>query len=818
MTYSPTIDDLDMYLQVTVVYVDRAGADPRTVQEVSDYPVREDIVTSNQPPKFPDQSTLTGITSPGRTTTDRFIHETAGAGTDVGARVTAFDDKSDIEVLTYSLRDARAQVAADNDDNPDTPSHNDGHAASFDIDEESGQITVSAKAKLDADRVTNGTSSNPPYSVVVRAVDGDGDIEDIAVTIHVLPDNEPPRIDRVYRDAVTHTDPTYDGYEEGERAPTEMTHYEADRTARSATLIDTDLESSVLYTTDGVFDSTEANLANIQPATYTAIDPDDGDSIAWTLAGPDGSKFAFGFEPDGDPITKRTAETRATLYFASGPDFEKPGDANKNNVYEVTIVVTDSEDNTDELDVTVKVINSADDNEPGTVTLSNRQPEVAIELKATFKDPNVPTREVKWQWYRSTSDIGVTVENRTRCPAYDPHAVTDPPTVPADNVRYFLDAARIDETSPHWVAIPGATGTGAKATYTPHYNEQAGGVHDVTQEGDATTARVEQWTGGDIQLIRTTPADGTPATNAWSVPRCLRAVFTYRDDVDRTHTDADPDATDDVDQTLEGTFMGSEYPVKPIDEANDEPVFLDADGNPTSVYRAEEIAENSSANTVISIGRTPDNLAATDEATTEDDPNEEDDILTYSLSGQDADAFTITGTVGTGGTGAYVATDEGVLTLNPSPDYEVQRLYRVRITATDPGDDSNYVDVIVNITNVNEFPGWDAGDVRKPYAENGTADVSTYKAVDPERSGVTYSLVATFADIVVDEVALSEADIFDRALFKIGSISGNLEFKSSPNYEDPKDGLAANAPCPAEAATGICDNMYQVTVQADSCG
>ena len=137
MTYRPTIDDLDMYLQVTVVYVDRAGADPRTVQEVSAYPVREDIVTSNHPPKFPDQSTLTGIPSPGRTPTDRFIHETAAAGTDVGARVTAFDDKSDIEVLTYSLRDAEGtgQVVENNDDDLTLPPHNDGHAASFDIDE-----------------------------------------------------------------------------------------------------------------------------------------------------------------------------------------------------------------------------------------------------------------------------------------------------------------------------------------------------------------------------------------------------------------------------------------------------------------------------------------------------------------------------------------------------------------------------------------------------------------------------------------------------------------------------------------------------------
>ena len=115
MTYRPTPDDEGNFLRVTVVYVDRAGADARTVSEVSEFSVRKDIVSSNAPPKFPDQSTLIGGDSPtaemptdGRTTTDRFISEGEPAGTDVGARVTAFDDATEIEVLTYSLRDPDA--------------------------------------------------------------------------------------------------------------------------------------------------------------------------------------------------------------------------------------------------------------------------------------------------------------------------------------------------------------------------------------------------------------------------------------------------------------------------------------------------------------------------------------------------------------------------------------------------------------------------------------------------------------------------------------------------------------------------------------
>ena len=62
MTYRPTEDDLDKYLRVTVEYVDRAGPDLRDRAGVSAFKVREDTNTSNQDPKFPDQSTLTGVT------------------------------------------------------------------------------------------------------------------------------------------------------------------------------------------------------------------------------------------------------------------------------------------------------------------------------------------------------------------------------------------------------------------------------------------------------------------------------------------------------------------------------------------------------------------------------------------------------------------------------------------------------------------------------------------------------------------------------------------------------------------------------------
>ena len=49
--------------------------------------------------------------------------------------------------------------------------------------------------------------------------------------------------------------------------------------------------------------------------------------------------------------------TKVLLTFKAVPNFEAPKDAGKDNVYNITVVATDSDDQTDEMDVTVTVTN-----------------------------------------------------------------------------------------------------------------------------------------------------------------------------------------------------------------------------------------------------------------------------------------------------------------------------------------------------------------------------------------------------------------------------------------------------------------------------
>ena len=423
--YSPTSDDLGKFLRVTVEYVDAAGGtpdDPNKAMVASSLTVREDTVTSNAAPKFPDQSTLGIAIPPGETaaraTTERFVDENSPAGTKVGAPVTAFDDATRIDKLGYSLSDGDEETDA-------------GDAKKFRIDVKTGQITVAPGARLDADVEDDADAdADAIYNVNVTAIDGDEASSVIAVKITVLDLNEGPEIRSTYLANVPVTGQAVPGHEAGERVPTEMSHNEVDRRSSEHQAVrntlrdqgDTDTEilprkrqkdrhgprypdhmAVRLYTGNPV-------TAYSDPAVYYATDPDDAETadLVWTLEGPDKDWFDI----DQRRFRSGHSPTRllpATLLFArdkEAPDWEMPrGKArsnSNNNVYEVTLVVTDQNSGLrDELPVTVKVINSGEDNEPGKVRILNRQPEVGVELVAELTDPDKPIKNVKWEWYRA---------------------------------------------------------------------------------------------------------------------------------------------------------------------------------------------------------------------------------------------------------------------------------------------------------------------------------------------------------------------------------------------------------------------------------
>ena len=75
--------------------------------------------------------------------------------------------------------------------------------------------------------------------------------------------------------------------------------------------------------------------------TYTATDPEQGTTTWSTLTGPDARHFTLGASGE--------------LSFTSGVDYENPGDAKRDNRYQVTVRADDAGGRTGTLDVTVIV-------------------------------------------------------------------------------------------------------------------------------------------------------------------------------------------------------------------------------------------------------------------------------------------------------------------------------------------------------------------------------------------------------------------------------------------------------------------------------
>ena len=245
----------------------------------------------------------------------------------------------EVDENTAAGRNIGAPVAANDTGDLLTYSLDANGANSFDIVRSSGQLRT--KAALNAE-------PNPSYTVTVTATDPFGADDTSQVTITVNDVNEDP----------TFTD--------------------------GAMSIDHEEGTTVL----------DANASNNQadPAVYTITDQDVDDVAAtldWDLTGADGDKFE---------LTDNGA-TR-TLSFKDEPDFESPTDSGADNVYNVTVEVTDSDGNTAERAVTVKVTNMEED---GTVALSTLQPRIGFPITATLTDAdNITAGSVSWQWYKGT--------------------------------------------------------------------------------------------------------------------------------------------------------------------------------------------------------------------------------------------------------------------------------------------------------------------------------------------------------------------------------------------------------------------------------
>ena len=343
---SPTAADVDMYLRATVIYADGFGPGKRAAAVTAN---RVEATTlSNAAPSFAeqDENEETPYIDVARS-----VDENSAVGSPVGRPVSATDPDEDI--LLYELLD--------------TPDLEDEDDPRFTIDSLTGQIRVAKVLGADAgqteDEGPTGLTGDPvlpagedaaqpdnsEYVLRVRVSDPSTASVTVNVIVTVTNVNEPPEFD--------------------EDVPTLLRVKENQKDSNDQPI------QPVITLEDG-----ETPIAT---TTFVATDQDSGDtSVSYRLSGTDRSAFTIG----GGNLAFKTTHR---------PDFEY------RSSYSITITArsgTGARRLSTSLDVTVEVVDTED---PGTVALSQRQPEVGIAIHATATDADGGVIVSRWVWERS---------------------------------------------------------------------------------------------------------------------------------------------------------------------------------------------------------------------------------------------------------------------------------------------------------------------------------------------------------------------------------------------------------------------------------
>ena len=696
-------------------------------------------------------------------TTTRSIAENTASGVNIGTTVSATDADSD--TLTYSLGGT--------------------DAVSFAIDTESGQLKTSAALDYE-------TKSS--YSVTITV--SDGRLTDIiSITIKVTDVDEKPVPD----DTITTGDenvttpmnnaPVFTDGDSTTRNVAENTGvgvnigsavsatdtdghtltYSLDGTdaasfsmdsssgqLRASTTLDYETKSSYFVT----ITVSDGNLTDSIAVTINVTDVDEtpanntpafsaGDSTTRTIAENTGSGVNIGSvvsatDADDDTLTYSLGGTDAATFnidstsgqlrTSASLDYEtKPS-------YTVTINVSDGNGGSDSITVTINITDVDE-------TPSNNAP--------TFSDSST-TRTIA-----ENTGSGVNIGSVVSATDADDDTLTyslDGTDAAAFNIDstsgQLRTSASLDyETKPSYtVTINVSDGNGGSDSITVTINitdvDETPSNNAPTFSDSSTTRTIAENTGSGVNIgsaVSATDADDDTLT--YSLGGTDAATFNIDSSSGQLRTSASLDyetkSSYKVTITVSDGNGGSDsitatINVINVDEtpSNNAPVFTAGSSTPLTV------AENTAAGKNIGTA-----VAATDA---------DSNTLTYSLGGTDAATFNIDTAI-------------GQLKTSASLDYETKSAYKITIIASD-GSLTDSINVIINVTNVNEAPIFSDGTTTtRAIAENVGADINigtVVAASDVDSTNLTYTLGGT-----------------DAAAFSIDTKTGQLKTKATLDYE-----------------------------------
>ena len=450
------------------------------------------------------------------------------------------------------------------------------------------------------------------------------------------------------------------------------------------TITVTDVNEDPMVTGDASIDHPESNEATVaalaaDPTDYTASDVDTADPVAdlkWTLSGADASKFELGED---------TGATN-TLSFRANPDYESPGDAGGDNVFEVTLVVTDSKGNSDEQDVTVKVTNIEED---GEVTLSTLQPRVGFLVTATLADPdNVTADSVSWQWSNDDGEIEDATSDTYTPVAGDIEETLDVTATYTDgnaNPEDDANTADTDESKDTAVGMSANMVLADTRNKAPVFPDQ-----DTELEGRQTA---QEWTIGENVPVAFGSVPATALVRNIGDP-----VAATDEDTVLTYSLGGPDAASfDIVRT-----SGQLQTKAELDKET-------KDTYTVTVTAADSLSESSTITVTIKVTNVDEMPDLEGEAPEEYAENGTGAVATFTA--EDPEGESIVWSLAAGGDMEDFSIENGVLRFKSSPDYEdpadsdTNNVYVVTIEASDGGQGTTATEeVTIEVTNVDE-PG-----------------------------------------------------------------------------------------------------------------
>ncbi len=447
---------------------------------------------------------------------------------------------------------------------------------------------------------------------------------------------------------------------------------------------------------------------------FEADDPDSGDTATWSLSGPGSDEDLFSI--DG-----------GVLRFLAPPDFEARSDSQGRHVYGLVVQVADDE-LTGTLDVQVNVTNVNEAPEidgPGTADFAEGRSGVIAAYTAVEPEGE----SVGWSLLGDDMGAFDVVDGRLSFkspPDFEARADADGDSV--YEVVVVASDGQLTATLPVAVRVGNEEepGTVSLSAVQPQEGESLGA--ELSDPDEVVVSSVSwQWQASPDK-VSWSPIDGevsreyTPAAS--DVGRYLRAQASYRDG-----HGSDKQA-----------LAESQHRVIAAPVMNQSPAF--AGGGTVTRRVAEEAAVGSQVG----------------DAVTATDP--EGDTLTYSIDSPDGTPFEI-----------VPAT--GQLLTTAVLDHETAGSHTLTVTAADPSGAATTTQVEVEVWDANEAPEVSGVQIAS-YEENGTGDVATFTASDPDDG---------------DSVSW-ELDGPDRRWFSIDG--GVLRFETPPDHDRPADRGADN--------------------------